>query len=182
MSDSFVNPWTIACQAPLSMGFPRQEFCSGLPFLSAEHLPDPGIKPMSTTLTGGFFSTEPTGNSCFSYGSYLKIVKFFIVELYLGFSHQWLPLVLSVVKVKVLVPQSCPTLWDSTDYSLPGSSVLGILQARMRSGWSFPSPKVKVSQLCPTLRPHGLYSLWNSPGQNTGVGSHSLLQGIFPTQ
>ena len=32
------------------------------------------------------------------------------------------------------------------------------------------------------LRPHGLYSLWNSPGQNTGVGSHSFLQGIFPTQ
>ena len=33
-----------------------------------------------------------------------------------------------------------------------------------------------------SLRPHGLYSPWNSPGQNTGVGSHSLLQGIFPTQ
>ena len=33
-----------------------------------------------------------------------------------------------------------------------------------------------------SLRPHGLYSLWNSPGQNTGVGSLSLLQGIFPTQ
>ena len=33
-----------------------------------------------------------------------------------------------------------------------------------------------------SLRPHGLYSSWNSPGQNTGVGSHSLLQGIFPTQ
>ena len=32
------------------------------------------------------------------------------------------------------------------------------------------------------LRPHGLYSPWNSPGQNTGVGSHSFLQGIFPTQ
>ena len=32
------------------------------------------------------------------------------------------------------------------------------------------------------LWPHGLYSPWNSPGQNTGVGSHSLLQGIFPTQ
>ena len=31
------------------------------------------------------------------------------------------------------------------------------------------------------LQSHGLYSLWNSPGQNTGVGSHSLLQGIFPT-
>ena len=33
-----------------------------------------------------------------------------------------------------------------------------------------------------SLRPHGLYSPWNSPGQNTGVGSRSLLQGIFPTQ
>ena len=32
-----------------------------------------------------------------------------------------------------------------------------------------------------SLRPHGLYSPWNSPGQNTGVGSYSLLQGIFPT-
>ena len=33
-----------------------------------------------------------------------------------------------------------------------------------------------------SLWPHGLYSLWNSPGQNTGVGSRSLLQGLFPTQ
>ena len=33
-----------------------------------------------------------------------------------------------------------------------------------------------------SLRPHGLYRPWNSPGQNTGVGGHSLLQGIFPTQ
>ena len=41
---------------------------------------------------------------------------------------------------------------------------------------------VKVTQLCLTLWPHGLYSPWNSPGQNTGVGSISLLQGIFPTQ
>ena len=37
---------------------------------------------------------------------------------------------------------------------------------------------VKVTQSCP----HGLYSPWNSPGQNTGVGCHSLFQGIFPTQ
>ena len=38
---------------------------------------------------------------------------------------------------------------------------------------------MKVAQLCLTLR---LYSLWNSPGQNTGAGSRFLLQGIFPTQ
>ena len=41
---------------------------------------------------------------------------------------------------------------------------------------------MKVAQLCPTLRAHGLYSPWNSPGQNTGMGSLSLLQEIFPTQ
>ena len=42
-------------------------------------------------------------------------------------------------------------------------------------------PEVKVTQSCPTLRPRGLYSPWNSPGPNNGVGSCSLLQGIFPT-
>ena len=43
--------------------------------------------------------------------------------------------------------------------------------------------KVKVAQLCLTLcDPMGLYSPWNSPGQNTGVSSFSLLQGISPTQ
>ena len=41
---------------------------------------------------------------------------------------------------------------------------------------------VKVTQSCPTLRHQELYSPWNSPGQTTGVGSLSLLQGIFPTQ
>ena len=42
--------------------------------------------------------------------------------------------------------------------------------------------KVTVAELCLTLRPHGLYSSWNSPGQNTGVGNLFRLQGIFPTQ
>ena len=41
------TPWTVACQAPLSMGFPRQEYWSGLPFPSPGDLPDPGIKLMS---------------------------------------------------------------------------------------------------------------------------------------
>ena len=39
-----------------------------------------------------------------------------------------------------------------------------------------------LTQLCPTLQPHGLQSPWNSPSQNTGVGSFYLLQEIFPTQ
>ena len=48
------------CQAPLSMGFPRQEYCSGLPFPSGD-LSDPGIEPTSPALAGGFFTTEPPG-------------------------------------------------------------------------------------------------------------------------
>ena len=47
MSDSFVTPWTVACQAPLSMEFPSEEYWSGLPFPSPGDLPDPEIKPMS---------------------------------------------------------------------------------------------------------------------------------------
>ena len=44
-------PWTVAQQAPpLSMGFPRQESCSGLPFLSPGDLPDPGVEPASLAL------------------------------------------------------------------------------------------------------------------------------------
>ena len=47
MSDSFVTPWTVALQAPLSMGFPRQEYWSGLSFPSPGDLPYPGIEPVS---------------------------------------------------------------------------------------------------------------------------------------
>ena len=47
---------------------------------------------------------------------------------------------------------------------------------------SFYKMKVKVTQSCPTLCNHMYYTLQNSPGQNPGVGSLSLLQGIFPTQ
>ena len=57
----FATLWTVACQAPLSMGFSRQEYRSGLPFLSPGDLPDPGIEPMSPALAGGFFTTEPPG-------------------------------------------------------------------------------------------------------------------------
>ena len=58
------TPWTVACQAPLSMGFPRQEYWSGLPFPPPGHLPHPGTKPASPVapaLAGGFFITAPPG-------------------------------------------------------------------------------------------------------------------------
>ena len=50
MSNSFAIPRTVAYQAPLAMGFPRQEYWSGLPFPSLGDLPDPGIKPGSPAL------------------------------------------------------------------------------------------------------------------------------------
>ena len=58
----FVTPWTVAHQAPLSMGFSRQEYWSGLPFPTLGDLSDPGIQPVSLVspaLAGGFFTTEP---------------------------------------------------------------------------------------------------------------------------
>ena len=122
----FVTPWTVVCQAPSSMGFPRQEYWSRLPFSPPGDLPDPGIEPTSLpspVSSDGFFTTSAT----------------------------WEPKSWHVGSSPSLswseVAQSCPTLCDPMGCSLPGSSVHGI-----------------------------------SPGKNTGVGCHSLLQGIFPTQ
>ena len=50
MSNSFAMPWTVSRQRPLSMGFPRHEDWSGLPFPSPGDLPDPGIEPASPTM------------------------------------------------------------------------------------------------------------------------------------
>ena len=54
MSDSFATPRTVACQAPLSMGFLRQEYLSGLPFPSPGNLPISGIELASPALVGGY--------------------------------------------------------------------------------------------------------------------------------
>ena len=107
---NFVALWTVAHQAPLSMGFSRQGYWSGLPFPTPGDLPDPRIEPMSPV------SPALQADS-------------------LPLSHQW--------------------------------------------KWSESESHSVVSD---SLRPCGLYTSWNSPGQNTRVGSHSLLQGIFPTQ
>ena len=78
----FVTPWAVACQAPLSMGFPRQEYWSGLPFPPPGDFPNPGIEPVSPilVLTARFITAEPPGK-CFDY------------------------------TMCVLVTQSCPTPW-----------------------------------------------------------------------
>ena len=59
MYDSFATSWTIACQVPLSMGFPRQEYWSGLSIPSPGDLSDPGVEPKSPALADSFFTPEP---------------------------------------------------------------------------------------------------------------------------
>ena len=100
-----MTPWTVAHLAPLSMGFSRQEYWSGLPCPPPGDLPNPGIELRSPALQADSLTSEPPGKS---------------------------------------ESESCSIASDS-------------------------------------LRPYGLYSPWNSPDQNTGVGSLSLLQGMFPT-
>ena len=64
MSDS-VTPWTIACQAPLSMEFYRQEYCNGLPIPSPGDLPHERIEPGSPALQGDSLPTKLSGKpSC----------------------------------------------------------------------------------------------------------------------
>ena len=61
----FATPWTVAHQAPLPMGFSRQEYWSELPFPSPGDLPDPGIKLRSPTLQADALTSEPPGKPSF---------------------------------------------------------------------------------------------------------------------
>ena len=62
----FDTPWTVAHLASLSMGFPRQQYWSRLPFPPPGVLPNPGIEPVSPALVGRFFTTEIPENHWFS--------------------------------------------------------------------------------------------------------------------
>ena len=83
MSDS-ATPCPVAHQVPLSMGSPRQENWSGLPFPHPGDLLDPGIKPMSPAspaLAGGFFTTEPPGKPLYILytHTYITTINIFLI-------------------------------------------------------------------------------------------------------
>ena len=61
MSDSFVTPWTVVHQAPLFVGFPRQEYWSEFPFPSPGDFPNPGMKSGSPALQADSLPSEPPG-------------------------------------------------------------------------------------------------------------------------
>ena len=68
----FVMPWTVAHQAPLSMGFPMQEYWSGLPFPSPGDLPNPGTEPESPAMQADSLPTELQGKLTEEHGGVQK--------------------------------------------------------------------------------------------------------------
>ena len=105
-----------SCQAPLFMEFSRQEYWSGLPCPSPGDLPAPGNESVPPTLQVDSLLAEPSGKPKEGGG---KIRQ------------EWNSGICVCVCVCVLVIQSCPTLCDTMDCSPSGSSVHGILQARV---------------------------------------------------
>ena len=63
----FATPWTVACQAPLLMGFPMQEYWSGLPFLTPGDLPEPGIEPTPPALAANSLPLRHQGSPLAGY-------------------------------------------------------------------------------------------------------------------
>ena len=128
MSELFVTPWSAGRQAPLSMGFSRQEYWSGSPCPPSGVLPNPGSQHLSPYIylhwQAGSLPLEPPGKP--------KIVY---RKLHTTWDHP--DQVHFVVKVKVLVTQSRPTLCNPMACSPPDSFVHGILQARILewAGW-----------------------------------------------
>ena len=80
VSDTFVTPWAVACQASLSMGFSRQEHWSRLLFPSPGDLADPRIKPVSLVLAGRFFTIEPPEKPCPIPIGFYKVCPFLLIS------------------------------------------------------------------------------------------------------
>ena len=121
----FATLWTVAYQVPLSMGFSRQKFWSGLPCPPPGNLPNPGIKAESLALQAESLPLAPSGKS------------------------------LKSLESESEVAQLCLTLCDYIDCSLPGSSVHGIFQAivlewiaiSFSGGSSRPRDQTRVSRI-----------------------------------
>ena len=121
----FVAPRTAARQAPLSMGFSRQEYWSGLPCPPPGDLPNPGIEPespVSPALAGRFFTTSVTGEAQYTHThTYSRCCS---------------------------VTQSCPTLCNPTDCSMPVFPVLQHLPELARTHTHWVSDAIQPSLIC----------------------------------
>ena len=184
-----MHPWTVACQAPLSMEFSRQEYWSGLPHPPPGDLPYSGIRPVSFTLpalASGFFTSSTTWEA--PVNSRSRVFR----GVFCFCSHFWWVTLLHG--------------WDSANLSRACSEVcihfvlfgLGRLAGRRWHHSNFwwvtgrehvchRSLIIQQVQSCPTVWPHRwqptrLLHPWDSPGKNTGAGCHFLLQCIHASQ
>ena len=146
--------WTVTRQAPLSVGFSRQEYWSGMPCPPPGDLPDPGIKPeslFSPTLAGGFFTTSTTREALIGY--------------------------VAVLCRSVMSNSLPPHSYSPSGYSVHGES------PGMNTGVGCPPPgdlpNPGIEPRSPTLQVDSLPSEPPGKPKNTGVGSLSLLQGDF---
>ena len=101
---TFATPWTVACQAPLSMGFSRQEHWSGLPFPSLRDLPDPGIEPRSPALQADSLPTKLQGKPIGIYRIGQKVYSGFFVLSEMGTSSPLVKALPSSVECVGLIP------------------------------------------------------------------------------
>ena len=131
----FATPWVVAYQAPMSMGFSRQEYWSGLPFPSPGYLPDPGIEPRSATLEADTLTSEPPREahyhimtpfipnypmrSALSEVNVVTLAFFWLVSMVYSFP--------SFYFLFLLATESCLTFCDPMDCSTPGFPVLHCL-------------------------------------------------------
>ena len=124
----FSTPWTVALQAPLSMGFRRQEYWSGLPFLSLGDLPNPGIEPRSPALQADALPSEPPGKAVVDISLSIMIISscMFVAANGIG--------------MKVLVTQSCPTLETPWTVACPVPLSMEFSRQEYWSGLPFPFP------------------------------------------
>ena len=124
-SNSLESPWTIARQTPLSMRFSRPEYLNGLAFPSPGNLPDPGIKPMSPALAGGFFTTELPGKPHYSF-----TILFNVYEIY---KDDPLPFLILVICVLSLFSQPGCRLIDFINALLLDAGTLRITMSPFRT-------------------------------------------------
>ena len=124
----FATPWTVAHQAPLSMGFPRQEYWRGLPFPTSGNLPDLGIEPLSPVLVGGYLTSTPYGKP---------------IHIEVHFSS---------------VTQLCPTLCNPMDCSMPGFPIHHQLPCLLKLMFiKLVMPSNSVILCCPLLLPPSIF-------------------------
>ena len=136
----FVTLWTVACQAPMFMGFSKQEYWGELTYPSVVDLPDPQYKPASLkspALVGRFFTISATWEAL----------------RHLRSPSRWCVCVCAHA-CEQSVSRSCPTLWDPMGYSPPCSSVQRIFQAKILE-WvaisiskGFPRPRDQTCISC----------------------------------